>query len=70
MIVQYTMKSDFWRDDFETRFTEINQIRSWLDEQTEWQPERYHITHHSSGQKLAVWFELEEDATMFILRWL
>lgn len=70
MIVQYKLKTNLWRDDFETRFTEINQIRSWLDEQTEWQPERYHITNHHSGQKLAVWFNREEDATMFILRWL
>ena len=70
MIVQYTTKTNPWRDDFETRFIEINQIRSWLDEQTEWQPERYQITNHHSGQKLVVWFEREEDATMFILRWL
>jgi len=69
MIVQYTMKTNLWRDDFETRFAEINQIRSWLDEQTEWQPDRYTITHHSSGQKLAVWFDRDEDAVMFILRW-
>ena len=70
MIVQYTMKADFWLNDFEDRLIEINRVRSWLDEQTEWQPERYTITHHSSGQKLAIWFEREEDATMFILRWL
>lgn len=70
MIVQYTLKSNIWRDNFETRFIEINQIRSWLDEQTEWQPERYQITNHQSSQKLAIWFEREEDATMFILRWL
>lgn len=70
MIVQYTIKSDFWLNDFEDRLIEINQVRSWLDELTEWQPDRYQITHHSSGQKLAVWFEREEDATMFILRWL
>jgi hypothetical protein len=69
MIVQYTMKTNLWRDDFETRFAEINQIRSWLDEQTEWQPDRYTITNHSSGQKLAVWFDRDEDAVMFILRW-
>ena len=69
MIVQYTMKADVWWNDFETRMIEINQIRCWLDEQTEWQPDRYKITHHSSGRKLMVWFDREQDATIFILRW-
>lgn len=55
--------------DVESRLIEINQLRSWLDELTEWQPEEYSMTFHASGSRVIVWFRNQDDALMCKLRW-
>ncbi len=67
--VQIRLKSNnIW--DIDSRLNEVNQIRYWLDELTEWQPEYYSIRIHSSGGIMDVWFKKEEHAIMCSLRWL
>lgn len=55
--------------DVESRLVEINQLRVWLDELTEWQPDSYTMRFHSSGQRVQVWFEDDEHAILCKLRW-
>ncbi len=48
--------------DVESRLAEINQLRTWLDELTEWQPDGYTMRFHSSGQRVMIWFKEQEAA--------
>lgn len=48
--------------DIESRLAEINQLRTWLDELTEWQPDGYSMRFHSSGQRVMIWFKEQEAA--------
>lgn len=48
--------------DIESRLAEINQLRTWLDEITEWQPDGYTMKFHSSGQRIMIWFKDQEAA--------
>jgi len=48
--------------DIESRLAEINQLRTWLDELTEWQPDGYTMKFHSSGQRIMIWFKDQEAA--------
>lgn len=50
--------------DIESRLAEINQLRAWLDELTEWQPDGYTMKFHSSGQRIMIWFKDQEAAIM------
>ncbi len=50
--------------DIESRLAEINQLRTWLDELTEWQPDGYTMKFHSSGQRIMIWFKDQEAAIM------
>ena len=58
---------DVWN--VKDRTNEVQSIRDWLDELTEWQEAYYAMQFYSSGSKLNVWFKLEEHATMCALRW-
>lgn len=55
--------------DTESRLIEINQLRVWLDEITEWQPDMYELRYHSSQSRCTAWFEKEEHAVICALRW-
>lgn len=56
--------------DIESRLNEINQLRAWLDELTEWQPDMYSLRFHSSGQSVVAWFKQQDHAAMFALKWM
>ncbi len=58
---------DIWN--VESRLIEINQLRAWLDELVEWQPDMYTLRFHSSGQRLNAWFVDEKHAAACALRW-
>lgn len=55
--------------DVEYRVTRLREIRDWIDELVEWDTSLYEIKYHSSGQKMIVWFEHEEHAMLFKIRW-
>lgn len=55
--------------DINTRIGEIQDIRDWINELVCWDDSLYEIRFHSSGQRMIVWFEHDEHAAMFVLRW-
>ncbi len=57
-------------NDFDGRIAELNQLRVWLDQLSEWQPDMYSISIHSSGTVIDIWFLKEEHASWCALRWL
>jgi hypothetical protein len=68
MNVQISLKTnDHW--DVDSRVNEIAEIRDWIDELVGWEPGAYSMRFHSSGQRMIVWFEHDEHAMFFKLRW-
>ena len=55
--------------DWEERLIEVNELRAWLDEITEWQPGMYELKFHSSGSRCVAWFADERHAVLCALRW-
>lgn len=55
--------------DVEDRLIEINEIRTWLDEITDWQLDMYELRFHSSGQKCVAWFADEQHAMLCALKY-
>lgn len=51
------------------RLVEVTQIRAWLDELTEWQPDAYCMKFFSQGTMLKIWFEHEQQAVACALKW-
>lgn len=62
---------DIWNID--ERVAEVGQVRVWLDELTDWQPEaysmRYYHSHPEHGCVVEVWFEQEHHAVACAVRW-
>ncbi len=58
---------DIW--DVESRLIEINEIRAWLDELTEWQPDMYELRYHMSGARCVAWFADERHAMLCALKY-
>ena len=67
MNVQITLKSNVL--EISDRIAEIHNIRDWINELVYWDEDMYQIRFHSSGEKMIVWFEEEQHATAFALRW-
>lgn len=68
MQVQIKLKTkDIW--DIESRVTEIQEMKEWIDELVEWDKSKYSFNFHASGAKLVIWFEEQEHAIMCKLRW-
>lgn len=67
--VQINLKTEvnIWKP--ESRIAEINQIRCWLDELVDWQPDLYTVRLHSMGQRFDVWFKEEHHAVACAMRW-
>jgi hypothetical protein len=59
--------NDIW--DVESRLKEINQLRAWLDEITEWQEDMYELRFHSSGSQCVAWLADERHALICALKW-
>ena len=53
----------------EARLIEINELRAWLDELTEWQPGMYELRFHNNGSRCVAWFADEQHAMLCALRW-
>ena len=58
---------DQWH--WEDRLIEINELRVWLDEITEWQPDMYELRFHSSGSQCVAWFADKQHALMCALKY-
>lgn len=54
---------------WEQRLIEVNELRVWLDEITDWQPDMYELKFHSSGSQCVAWFADEQHAMLCALRW-
>jgi hypothetical protein len=68
MNIQITLKTnDIW--DITSRVNEIAEIREYICELVEWDDTLFDIRYHSSGRKMIVWFEQDEHALLFKLRW-
>jgi len=70
--VQIKIKTqNIWNID--KRVLEVNQIRAWLDELVEWQPDAYSMRYRHNfpgiGPIIDVWFKHEHHATACTLRW-
>jgi hypothetical protein len=70
--VRISLKTrDIW--DIDERVLEVAQIRAWLDELTDWQPEaysmRYYHDHPDYGSVVDVWFKHEHHAVACALKW-
>ena len=59
--------SNWWH--WETKLIQINELRTWLDEITEWQPDMYELKFHSSGGQCVVWFADEQHAMLCALKY-
>lgn len=55
--------------DIESAVEEIQHIRDWVDELTEWQPNMYSMNIHNSGHICDIWFLEERHALLCTLRW-
>jgi hypothetical protein len=51
------------------RLNELQEIRDWLDELTQWQPDMYDIQFPRKSDSIDVWFREQEHAMLFALRW-
>lgn len=53
------------------RVSEVIQIRAWLDELTDWQPDAYTMKYYDNNDNpvIDVWFEHEQQAVACSLRW-
>ncbi len=68
--VPVRLKIRDWRAvDVEDRLIELNELRVWLDQITEWQPDMYELRFHSSGSQCVAWFADEQHAMLCALRW-
>lgn len=67
MNVQITLKADVF--DSQQRLDEIISIREWICELVEWKEGLFEIRYHMSGKKMIVWFEEDEHALLFKLRY-
>jgi hypothetical protein len=54
---------------WEDHLIEINELRAWLDELTEWQPGMYELRFHNNGSRCVAWFADEQHAMLCALRW-
>jgi hypothetical protein len=61
------LTNNIW--DIDSRVDEVREIREWVCEQCEWDPDLFEIKIHSMGNVMDVWFENIEDALMCQLRW-
>lgn len=61
---------DFFSDvSREEHANDVKQMRAWLDELVDWQPDMYTIQFFSQGALANVWFKEKEHAMLFKLRW-
>jgi hypothetical protein len=68
MNIQVNLKTNnVW--DVESRVREVSEIREWIAELVDWDDTLYSIRFHSSGNRMVVWFEHDEHALLFKLRW-
>jgi hypothetical protein len=58
---------DWWQ--LEDRLIELNELRAWLDQITEWQPDMYELRFHSSGSQCVAWFADERHAMLCALKY-
>jgi hypothetical protein len=65
--VKIKLKENIW--DIAGRIEDIQTIRDWIAELTEWQEDEYTMNIYSSGGIMDVWFKKEEYATLCALRW-
>ncbi len=56
--------------DIEARVEEVKTIIDWVEEQCEWQPDRYEAKLLVSAAAIQFWFRDEHVAIMTALRWL
>ena len=68
MIVQVALKTTNIFD-VAARVAEVFEIRNWAEELVGGDKEMFEFTYSASSGKLNVWFENEEHATLFALRW-
>jgi hypothetical protein len=63
-------KFDFSSDvSMEQHSDDVKQMRDWLDELVDWQPDMYSIRFFSQGALANVWFKEKEHAMLFKLGW-
>lgn len=68
MNIQISLRTtDMW--DVDSRLKEIQDIKEWINELVEWDETLYSMRFHYSGQRMVVWFEHDEHAMLFKLRW-
>ncbi len=61
------LKTDIW--DVHSRVIEVNEIRDWAMELVNGDSGLFNIKFQSAGQNLIVWFEHDEHATAFALKY-
>lgn len=69
MIVQIKLKTSNIYEITE-RINELTEIRIWLDDLVGHDSSLYNMKIHSMSNTLRVWFEHDEHATLFSLRWI
>ena len=67
MNIQISLKSDVF--DLSERLDEVQDIRDWINELVLWDKTLYQLSFHSSGEKMIAWFEHDEHATLFALKY-
>jgi len=55
--------------DIDARVNEIRDLKDWVDQLVEWQPNQYSFNMIYAVSILDVWFKEEKHAVMCILRW-
>ena len=57
-------------NDTDIRIIEIQELKAWIDDLVEWQPDQYAMNIHSSASKIDIWFKEDRHAMVCALRWL
>ena len=55
--------------DINSRIEEVEEIRNWIMNLVSYNENMFSIHFHSDGQQLGVWFEEDEHAVVFMLKW-
>jgi hypothetical protein len=66
--VPVKLKVQNWWD-LEDRLIELNELRAWLDEITDWQPDMYELRFHGMGRYCNAWFADESHALLCALKY-
>lgn len=69
MNIRYQLKTPAKTHSLESRLDEMGKIRDWILELVDWDLSQFYIRYSSNNEQLIVWFEQDQHAVSFALKW-